>query len=336
MNKQMTNVFFDKVSFTVPIVESRRLKVKDNLFQLSNSEPNNRIVNRVDSDPYDNSDCRVKHYREINGRYNHTFHIDIPIRLNVKKGYPSKQGYPFKEAHFNIKVSIFPKSKSHNFIKFEFNPAKLGEGGGFKIRALLIKILGMKLARTVFYEARLTRLDTTIDCHSAVDKFYMYMKRVSCSEIIRGADDEIQSQICGSDQSDVRVTAYDKAEQTKQLHGVDADSVSWVRLEIVNRDLGFAMAEIRDKLKNQFKKLSFYRDDFLADTYFDDDFLVAAQADGLNAALSQLHRNDRKRYLRQLKQYAFDPFKLSKLTIKPGLESLRFLRSTKYVPRVKV
>lgn len=224
----MTNVFFDMVSFTVPVVESRRLKVKDNLFQLLNSEPNNRIVNRVDSDPYDISDCRVKHYREINGRYNHTFHIDIPIRLNVKKGYS------FTEAHFNIKVSIFPIHKSHNFIRFEFNPAKLGEDGGFKIRALLAKILGMKLARTVFYEARLTRLDTTIDCHSAVDKFYMYMKRVSCSEIIRGADDEIQSQICGSDQSDIRVTAYDKAEQTKrQLHGVGAESVSWVRLEIM-------------------------------------------------------------------------------------------------------
>ena len=334
MDKQKTKVFLDKVSFTVPIVESRRLKVKDNVFQLLNSEPNNQTVNRVDSDLYDISDCRVKHYPEINGRYNHNFHIDIHIRLNVKKGYSSKQGYSFKEAHINIKVSIYPKNKSHNFIRFEFNPAKLGKVGGFKIQTLLIKILGMKLARTVFYEARLTRLDTTIDCHSAVNKFYMYMKGFSCSEIIRGADDEIQSQICGSDQSDIRVTAYDKAEQTKQLHGVDAESVSWVRLEIVNCDLGFSVAEIREKLENQFKKLSFYRDDFLADTYFDDDFLVAAQADGLNAALSQLHINDRKRYFRRLEHYAFDPFKLSRLTIKPGLESLRFLRATKYVPRV--
>lgn len=318
-SKHRTEVFFDKVSVTLRIKESNRLKVKDNLIKLKD-EPNNRAVNKVDSDCNDYYDYLVKHYR--GERYGNIFDFRIPI--DSKKSY------------FNFKVSIYPVNKSQNFIKFEFNPAKLGEDGGFKIRAILIKILGVKLARTVFYEARLTRLDTTIDCYSAVDKFYMYMKGVSCSEIIRGADDEIQSQICGSDQSDVRVTAYDKAEQTKQLHGVDADSVSWVRLEIVNRDLGFAMAEIRDKLKNQFKKLSFYRDDFLADTYFDDDFLVAAQADGLNAALSQLHRNDRKRYLRQLKQYAFDPFKLSKLTIKPGLESLRFLRSTKNVPRVKV
>lgn len=324
MNKQMTNVFFDKVSFTVPIVESRRLKVKDNLFQLLNSEPNNRIVNRVDSDPYDISDCRVKHYRETKGRYNHTFDIDIPIHSNLQQGY------------FNFKVSIYPKNKSHNFIRFEFNPAKLGEDGERKLWRLLIKILGVKLARTVFYEARLTRLDTTIDCHSPIGKYYMYMKGFSCSEIIRGADDEIQSQICGSDQSDIRVTAYDKAEQTKQLHGVDAESVSWVRLEIVNCDLGFAMAEISEKLKNQFKKLSFYRDDFLADAYFDDDFLVAAQADGLNAALSQLHINDRKRYFRRLEHYAFNPFKLSRLTIKPGLESLKFLKSKKYVPSVKV
>lgn len=328
MNKQMTDVFFDKVSVTLPVVESKRLTVKDNLFQLLNSEPNNRIVNRVDSDPYDISDYRVKHYREINGRYNHTFHIDILIRSNVKKGYP------FKENYFNIKVSIFPINKSHNFIKFEFNPAKLGEDGWRKLLRLLIKILGMKLARAVFYEARITRLDTTIDCYSAVDNYYMYMKGVSCSKIECGVDRKIQSQICGSDRSDVRVTAYDKAKQTKQLHGVDADSVSWFRLEIENRDLGYTMADIREKLDLQFKKLSFYRADFLADTYFDDDFLFAVQTDGLNVALNQLPRNDRKRFLRRLKQYVFDPFKLSRLTIKPGLESLRFLKSTKYVPSV--
>ena len=102
----------------------------------------------------------------------------------------------------------------------------------------------------------------------------------------------------------------------------------------MNRDLGFAMVDIREKLENHFKKLSFYRDDFLADTYFDDDFLAAAQTDGLNAALSRLHINDRRRYLRRLEHYAFDPFKLSKLSLKPGLESLKFLRSTKYVPSV--
>ena len=322
MNKQMTDVFFDKVSVTLPIVESNRLTVKDKLIKLLKNGPNNRIVNRVNSDPHDINDYRVKLYPEMNGRYNHTFHIDIPIHSNLQQGY------------FNLQVSIYPKNKSHNFIKFEFNPAKLGEDGGFKIRAFLIKILGVKLARAVFYEARITRLDTTIDCYSAVDNYYMYMKGVSCSKIECGVDRKIQSQICGSDRSDVRVTAYDKAKQTKQLHGVDADSVSWFRLEIENRDLGFSMAEIREKLELQFKKLSFYRADFLADMYFDDDFLFAVQTDGLNAALSQLPRNDRKRFLRRLKQYVFDPFKLSRLTIKPGLESLRFLRSTKYVPSV--
>ncbi len=331
-SKYRTEVFFDKVSFTFHIVEGKRPKLKGNLFQLSNNEPNNRAVNRVNSDQYDNVDYRVKHYKEKNGRYNHTFDIDIPIHSNLQQGYSSK------EDHFNLKVSIFPKNKSHNFIRFEFNPAKLGTDGELKLRGLLIKILGMRMARTVFYEARLTRLDTTIDCYSAVDKFYMYMKGVSCSEIKRPADDEIQSQICGSDQSDIRVTAYDKAEQTKrQLHSVDAESVSWVRLEIVNRDLGFSMAEIREKLELQFKKLSFYRDDFLADEYFDDDFLATVHAEGLNAALSRLSRNDRKRYLRRLEHYAFDPFKLSsRLTIKPGLESLKFLKSTKYVPRAAV
>lgn len=316
-SKDRSEIIFDKVSVTLPIEESYRLKVKDNLFQL-NDKPNHRIVNRVIPDQYDRHDYRVKHYRETNGRYNHTFDINVPV--NTKHG------------HFNFKVSIYPINKSQNFIKFEFNPTKLGANGELIIRNLLIRILGMKLARTVFYEGRLTRVDTALDCHSAVDNCYLYMKGVNCSEIIHGAGGKILSQICGSDRSDVRVTLYDKqAEQAKRLQ---VTTGKWFRLEIVVRNLGFPMADIRSKLENHFKKLSFYSGDFLADEYFDASFLAAVQTDGLNAALSALCRNDRVRYLRRLEKYVCEPFRLRKLTIKPGLESLKFLRSTKYVPRV--
>lgn len=314
-------VIFDKVSVTSHIVESIRLTIKSNLTDLSNSKLNNLRGSSVGSDNNDPDDYVVKHYQEKNGRYNHTYDFRVPT--DTELGY------------FNFKVSIYPINKAHNFIRFEFNPTKLGSTGRRKVRRLLVRILGLKQARSLFYEGRLTRLDTTVDFYGAVNNSYLYMKRGNCSELVRGADGEVESQICGSSGSDVRVTLYNKTkEQAFRSRGGSVDRVCRMRLEIIIRDLGFPMDEIADKLTNHFKKLSFFRDDFLADDYFDGDFLAAVQAKGLNAALSQLDSNTRRRYLRRLKHYAFNPFKLRKLTIWPGLKSLRFLRSSKYVPSV--
>jgi hypothetical protein len=311
-NEPKTDVIFDMVSVTLPIVEIERLTIKSNLTDLSNSKLNNRGVSSVGSDNNDLDDYTVKHYKEKNGRYNHTYDFRIPT--------DTEQGY------FNFKVSIYPVNKSHNFIRFEFNPTKLGSTGRRKLRRLLVKILGLKRARSLFYEGRLTRLDTTVDFQRAVNNSYLYIKGVNCSELVRGADGEVESQICGSSRSNVRVTLYDKTkERADRSRGAAVDHVSRMRLEIVNRDLGFPMDEIVDKLRNNFKKLSFFCDDFLTDDYFDADFLAAAQAEGMNAALSQLDGNTRKRYLRRLGQYTHKPVKLARLSIGPGLKSLRFL-----------
>lgn len=311
-SEPIMKVIFDKVSVTYHIVESVRLTVKSILTDLSNSKLNNLRARSVSSDNNDPDDCTVKHYKEKNGRYNHTY--DFRISTDTELGY------------FNFKVSIYPVNKAHNFIKFEFNPTKLGNTGRRKLRRLLIRILGLKRARSLFYEGRLTRLDTTVDFYGTVNNSYLYMKGVNCSELVRGADDEVESQICGSSRSNIRVTLYDKSkEQADRSRGATVDRVCRMRLEIVNRDLGFSMDEIADKLRNHFKKLCFFRDDFLADDYFDGDFLAAVQAKGLNAALSQLDGNTRKRYLHRLDQYAHEPVVLRRLSIGPGLKSLRFL-----------
>jgi len=306
-SKRKTGVIFDKVGVTLPVVKSIRPTIKDNLINLMVSN--------------DHDDYMVRHYK--GQRYGNIF--DFRVSVDTKIGY------------FNLKVSIYPRCKAHNFIRFEFNPTKLGTDGELKLRRLLIKILGMKMARAIYYEGRLTRVDTTIDRHGAVDNCYMYMKAANCSKIIRGTDGEIESQICGSNRSNIRPTLYDKTKERARRdrnRGDDVERVSQFRLEIVVRDLRFPMADIHDKLDLSFKKLSFFLDDFLDDEYFDGDFLAAVQADGLNAALSGLSRNDRTRYLRRLQQqYACDAFNLRRLTIKPGVDSLMFLKSTKYVPR---
>ena len=311
-SEPITKVIFDKVSVTSHIVESIRLTIKSNLTDLSNSKLINLRGSSVGSDNIDPDDYIVKHYQQKNGRYNHTYDFRVPT--DTELGY------------FNLKVSIYPVNKAHNFIKFEFNPTKLGSTGRRKLRRLLVRILGLEQARSLFYKGRLTRLDTTVDFHGTVNNSYLYMKGVNCSELVRGADGEVESQICGSSRSNIRVTLYDKTkEQADRSRGAAVDHVSRMRLEIVNRDLGFSMDEIADKLRNHFKKLSFFCADFLADGYFDGDFLAAAQAEGLNAALGQLDGNTRKRYLRRLDQYTHESVVLHKLSIGPGLKSLRFL-----------
>lgn len=101
------------------------------------------------------------------------------------------------------------------------------------------------------------------------------------------------------------------------------------------RDQGFSIADIHEKLQNHFKTLCFYCPDFLAGTYFDQNFLDNAQANGLNTALNGRERSVRTRYLRRLECHKRDPLNIGKLrkrSIEPGIKSLSFLKTSKYTP----
>ena len=128
-SKRKTGVIFDKVGVTLSIIESIRPTIKDNLINL--------MVNN------DHDDYVVRYYK--GQRYGNNFEFRVPADNGI--------GY------FNLKVSIYPRCKAHNFIRFEFNPTKLGADGELKLRDLLIKILGMKMARAIYYEGCLTRVD---------------------------------------------------------------------------------------------------------------------------------------------------------------------------------
>ncbi|MDH5570967.1 MAG: replication initiation factor domain-containing protein [Gammaproteobacteria bacterium] len=306
MPNNITNAFFDMTGFTVAVPEPEKIKVRNNL-------------HKITVDPEYKKKYRPKYYSDTsngsNRRYGNLYIFDIPNGT---------------EAPLKAIIQIFPRNKNHNFANVQINPSKIGIIGESEVRKLLINIFDIVTARRIYYEARLVRLDTTVDSYNPYDETYMYMERAQVSKIIRQNDGSIESQITGSNNSDIRITQYDK--DAEQTHKGQVINSNWQRLEIRMRDLGFSMADIPEKLENNFKKLCFYTSDFMSDDYFDKNFLTNVYDNGINSALHQVDNNMRKRYLRRLTHYQCDPFRLERLSIDHGVRSLSFLQSKKYKP----
>lgn len=88
---------------------------------------------------------------------------------------------------------------------------------------------------------------------------YLYKKRVKQSQIIR-QDGMMASQVLGSDNSDTRITMYDKyLEQGKQ------GETNYQRIEVRLRKLDCNMANLSDDLLYKIEGINFFNSDFLTD-----------------------------------------------------------------------
>jgi hypothetical protein len=294
-------LIFDKVAFTLPVIKEKRLKLIDRINNPDFYEEYNRKV-----------------YGRNKGRY--------------------KNNYQFTIDGNNINLSVYPRNKHHNFLRVEFNPAKLGKTGMVKLRNLLTKLLGLKVVKTIYFHASLTRLDFTLDVFDMEPNLFIHKPKVEVSEIFRNDDtDEIESQIVGSDASNCRVTMYDKTRE-RQLadedHGHDSldqifdgycnvsmdqvldalDSGNHMRIEVRLRDLRCTMAELNQDLLDHFKRINFFEDGFLADKRFSKKFKNNAYNHGLNHALAHCSDdNRRRRYRRYLDDYKVYPIDFERL-----------------------
>ncbi|MER0172046.1 MAG: hypothetical protein DU489_15910 [Nitrosomonas sp.] len=227
-----------------------------------------------------------------------------------------------KEGAFDLKMSIYPMNKSHNFLRIEFNPNKLGTKGGWRIIRILTKVLGADLAATFFTEGRLTRLDLALNIRRPLGDYFIYMKGLQQSEIILGDEGTIESQVIGSPASSKRLTLYNKlVEQCLP----DTGDKHWWRLEFVLRNLDCSVAEIDRELLKHFQQISFYSRALLDDDSFDRRFLRQVKKSGLNSALHSLDRNTKEKYLRRLAKHEIHPVDLHRLGFKRGLASVSFL-----------
>ena len=293
VKNKVPSALSDKLSGTLPVPDKRKMRVKNRLLKLKEYCKSKNIP--------------AKHYPSQD-RYGNNFKFTLPTDT--------------KEGAFDLKISIYPMNKSHNFFRVEFNPNKLGTKGGRWIIRILTKVLGADLAAKFFTEGRLTRLDLALNIRKPLGDCFIYMKGLQQSKIILGDEGAVESQVLGSPASSKRLTLYNKlVEQCLP----DTGDNHWWRLELVLRNLDCSIAEIDRDLLKHFKKISFYSRGLLDDEYFDQPFLQHVKEHGLNSALYPLDRNTKAKYLRRLTKHEVFPVDLQRLGFKRGLASLSFL-----------
>jgi hypothetical protein len=274
--KLKQRLIFDKVTFTFPIDEDKRQS----------------LLERI-NDPECYGSYNRKVYKRTGGRY--------------------KNNYQFTIHNGNtIELSLYPKNTNHNFSRVEYNPTNLGKEGRKALRTFLIKLLGIDIVKTIYFEATVTRLDLTLDVFNMVPNLYIHKNRVHQSEIFRvEGSNNIETQILGSDHSNCRVTLYDKHLEQGQQKGKDDN---YQRIEVRLRKLNCTMAALSDDLLVEIEALNFFHADFLTDGRFTKKFKREAHAQGLNFALMALtDDNKRRRYRRYLEDYRAYPIALDDL-----------------------
>ncbi len=293
VKNRIPSVLIDKLSGTLPVPDKHRMRVKSRLLKVMGSCKSKNIP--------------AKHYPSQD-RYGNNFKFTLPTDT--------------KEGAFDLKISIYPMNKSHNFFRIEFNPNKLGTKGGRRIIRILTQVLGADLAAKFFTEGRLTRLDLALNIRKPLGDYFIYLKGLQQSEIILGDGGTVESQVLGSPASSKRLTLYNKlVEQCLS----DTGDKQWWRLEFVLRNLDCSVAGIDRELLKYFKKISFYSRALLDDEWFDQSFLQQVTERGLNAALYPLDRNTKAKYLRRLAKHEIHPVDLQRLGFKRGLASVSFL-----------
>lgn len=291
----MSNQCIDKISFTLTVLDSHKVGIRDKLIQLSKTHG-----------------LKVRVYSSKKERFNSVYQIFLNNGVN----------------DFCFKILIYPLDPSHNFIKGEFNPNHAGIDGLIMIRNIFIYLLTVEDTRRIYFEAPVTRIDINIDSNSTgIMDHYIYMLGANTSENVLNSQDEIESQIVGSKSSDVRFTVYNKGIELGNELGGDSQHF---RLEARIRDIRCPINKLNDDLLKHFNKLRFFDSLFLKDQYFSKEFKFNAKENGINSALHKLDSNTRKNYLRHLNQYVRDPFDLKNIDISNIKKQLRPLRSNNY------
>lgn len=304
-NNQIQNLLYDKISFTHYIPEDEREVVIDRI--------NDPMV-------YGNYNRKVFGVGPTSGRYNNNYQFDMTDG-NSK----------------SISLSLYPKNKNNNFLRVEYSPYNLKKDGRKELRLFLIKLITVDLVKLIYFNARVTRLDLTLDVFDMEPNIYIHKNTFKYSEIRRVIETgRIATQIIGSDTSNCRVTMYDKIlEQGCERSDRDGNHQ---RIEIRLRNLDNTMDQFSDELLIEFEKLNFFTGSFLQDKQFSEEFCRNAYDNGLNIALYELHDdNQRRRYRRYLESYRAYPISMDAVDLdfdKAHQQALKSLIHRKYQAEV--
>lgn len=244
-------------------------------------------------------------------------------------GFLYKKAFKFsltsKHGPFECVVGVSPRPKYRGaaYMWIYFNPRRAGKLGNLQVKRLVHQLLGMKLLYRIYSSIKITRLDYHINQEMYAFRYLPHIDGATYSEI-RAGDNEIESAISGSPSSEIRLTVYDKGEESQEemWEGV-------IRAEFRIRPKQTTLAEFNLMyLAKCFAKAKFYNMSFLNDNAIDREVREVAREKGISAALAALpDRYSKDKARRRLRNHHMeDPFGFYDLE-EHGLRIMRFFES---------
>lgn len=270
--------FIDKLSFVLDILPEDRDTI---LYQLE--------------DLLDSQKFSLQGTRGIPYLYKHNYSLPLPA-------HKDEYGTVSDASMF---ISLVPiKNRNAGFIRFEYTPSKLSKESRKIIRRFLIKLLGKEIAFRIYYEARVTRYDVTVDFPGlTLDDIWVIPSRARHFEIFYGKDGVKETIYYGSTESDTFTKTYDKARELCDGDFVNTKSYpDRTRLEICVKPDNVTLATLLDS-DNPFRKVEVYRA-MTESKYFDCCFYAACKPAGFFVALKGYGKNEQRRMKRHVRKNA--------------------------------
>ena len=212
-----------------------------------------------------------------------------------------------KTGDFTVKLSYNPIDDRKRFLRVEFNPAKAGANGVATVCNLLVKLIGYKRASLIYSEAKITRVDITLDRYGLKHNYYAHVDRMATSKRYKteasvNAKDVKDTQVLGTPKGKLLLTIYDKnAEQfLKKVRGTPDNTL---RFEFRIRNLDYPMADLLTAT-NPFNSLHLYSIKAMKDELFSSKFRRRVKRFGVPLALGKIaDYPTRRKYTNRLKKY---------------------------------
>lgn len=208
----LPRLFIDKLVLTIDVSEQRRALVQD---QLSNA-----------SEPfYDNLTNPAPR-----GRYRYRYELTVP---NGEV----------------ITIQSQPASASHNYLKLEYSPERIGSDGAGLLATYLNFVLGPQF-RQDFYQGHVDRIDITFDVHRLrLDDLWIQDLRNpgKTSAVIRGGDLQCETLYFGYGTTR-QLIVYDKNTE----RGRPRSNTAWLRFEYRYAKGDYQLYDLYSHLSNPF------------------------------------------------------------------------------------
>jgi len=183
--------------------------------------------------------------------------------------------------YFRVTITI---SDKRNVINLTFKPNQVGNKGMVNLRNFLIEMVGVDLARSVYYEAEIKRFDISVSDNFALAmSCYSYLRRAREYKSQHELDyygRRLRLQIEASGKSTLRLTVNGNNEPNGEVSGLTI-------ADMVEYDANICLFNLC----------------FLSETVFDLKFRNHVKEYGLDFALNQCSEKTRLRYLHLLEKF---------------------------------